>query len=83
MTRVIKTKYYKYIDFCQAKLDIKLYLVYVCTHIPKKGLKWNVGNEKSIYVWEDNWIKPSSPTQGVWAVNHPQLKVSDFVIQWT
>ena len=51
--------------------------------VVKKGIRWRVGNGKSIQIWSDDWL-PScsyprilSPTQAQWV----SAKVSDLIVE--
>ncbi|XP_075662878.1 uncharacterized protein LOC142632325 [Castanea sativa] len=55
--------------------------IYAAQEIVKKGMRWNIGNGKKIWIWEDKWI-PNSPSSKVFSLRvlYPQISmVSDLI----
>ena len=59
-SRVYKAKYFPNGDFVDAKVGKKTSFVWrsivAAQHLVKCGLRWQVGDGCSIWVWQDQWL---------------------------
>ena len=59
-SRVYKAKYFPNGDFVNAEVGKKASFTWrsimVVQHLVKQGLRWQVGDGRSIRVWQDQWL---------------------------
>jgi hypothetical protein len=64
VARMFKAKYYPKCDFLKAKqaqnMSFFWQSILKAIWILRKGCVWQIGNEKSINIWEDRWINPQA-----------------------
>ena len=66
--RVFKAKYFKDCNFIHATLgnnpSYSWISILTGQEVVRKGIRWRVGNGRSIQIWEDQWL-PNSPSYKV------------------
>jgi hypothetical protein len=63
VARVLKAKYYPHSDYLKAKQthnpSFTWQSIQKVSWLLKKGYIWNIGDGKTINIWEDRWIHPN------------------------
>jgi hypothetical protein len=63
--RVLKAKYLPDCSFMEASIPSHSSYAWrsiaQARHIIRQGTRWRLGNGKSINIWRDKWVSPSSP----------------------
>jgi hypothetical protein len=85
IARLLKAKYYPKCDFLAAKqsqnMSYSWQSIQKAIWVLKKGCYWQIGNGKSIKIWEDRWIAPQ-PGSCTWSKkpeNTTLQTVSDLI----
>jgi hypothetical protein len=70
LTRTLKAKYFPKCDFLHAKpnriMSYTWHSILQAGWILKKGGLWNIGNGKSVQIWDDNWL-PDQTGHKIWS----------------
>jgi hypothetical protein len=89
VARMFKAKYYPQCDFLKAKRtqnwSFSWQSIQKSSWILKKGCVWQIGDGKSINIWEDRWINPKAGSF-MWSKkpdNSPLQRVSDLIDEET
>ena len=78
ISRIYKARYFPFSDVINAQLGCNPSYAWRSIHssleVIRKGIRWRVGNGKTIHIWEDKWL----PTPTTYKTISPPCYFDDF-----